>query len=136
MGDKVRQPTAREVAMRFLEAYWAGDLERALAACAPGAMIELPPSVPLRSPAPISEVLPTIFASVYPRFIGRRFDIRIDRCIPDETAVVIEYTATGRLTNGRHFECRYLVVVEVEGDGVRLFRPYTDTKYVAAELLS
>ena len=126
--------SAREAALQFLDAYWRADLEGALAICTPGASIELSQSVALASPAPLAEVLPIIFTKVYPRFVESCFVTQIDRVLADDSAVAVEYAATGSLVSGRPFHCRYLVIIEIEGGKVRRFRPYTDTKYVDAEL--
>jgi ketosteroid isomerase-like protein len=132
--------SARSTALQFLEAYWRADFEGALAVCTPNACIEaplaLPQSVASSSPAALAEVLPIIFTKVYPRFVGSRFAIQIDRVLTDDSTVVVEYTATGSLVSGRPFHCRYLVIVEIDGGKVRRFRPYTDTKYIDAELFS
>jgi len=127
---------SQRAALRFLEAYWRADLESALAVCTPDAAIELPSSTAIASPAPIATVLPMIFTKVYPRFVQGHFEIQIDRVMSEEAATVVEYTATGSLVNGRLFHCRYLVMIEVEGGKVNRFRPYTDTKYIDAELLA
>jgi len=134
VGNTTR--SARDTALEFLEAYWRADIDGALAVCTPDASIELPPSVAIASPAPIAEVLPIIFTRVYPRFVDSRFGIQIQRVLADETAVVVGYTATGSLVNGRSFHCRYLVIIEIEGDKVRRYRPFTDTKYIDAELFA
>jgi len=123
-----------KVALQFLDAYWRADLEGALAICTPGASIELPKSVALASPAPLAEILPIIFTKVYPKFVESRFVIQIDRVISDDSATVVEYTASGSLVSGRPYHCRYLVMIEIEGGKVSRVRPYTDTKYVDAEL--
>jgi ketosteroid isomerase-like protein len=128
--------SAREAALQFLDAYWRADLEGALATCTPDASIELPQLVALASPAPLAEVLPIIFTRVYPRFVESRFVIQINRVLADDSAVIVEYVATGPLVSGRPFHCRYLVIIEIEGGKVRRFRPYTDTKYVDAELFA
>lgn len=121
-------------ALAFLQAYWRGSLEDALANATTDAVIELPASVPLPSPAPLAQVLPLIFGRIYSYFANGRFDIHIERCLVDGGAVIIEYTATGDLVNGRVFRCRYLVVLEMQAGRVARFRPYTDTKYVDDEL--
>lgn len=122
-------------ALAFLQAYWRGNLEDALANATTDALIELPHSVPLPSPAPLAQVLPVIFGRVFSCFVNGRFDIHIERCLVDGGAVIIEYTATGDLVSGRVFQCRYLVVLEMRAGRVARFRPYTDTKYVHDELL-
>jgi hypothetical protein len=126
----------QRTALAFLKAYWAADLETALTHCVAGATIELPPSVPIKTPAPIAEVLPQIFADVYPRFVGGRFDVRIERTISERTAVVVEYVASGSLVNGRTFRCGYVVVLDIADSKVQRFRSYTDTRHIADELLS
>jgi ketosteroid isomerase-like protein len=123
-------------AREFLAAYWRADLAAALAHCAPGAIIELAKSLPLVTPAPVAEVLPRIFRDVYPRFEGSRFDVTIDATLADEQSVLIEYTARGRLTSGNPFECRYAAVLEFGAGKIDRLRMYTDTRYVAAALMS
>ena len=77
------------VALRFLEAYWKADLRQALAECSSTAVIEFPRSAPLPSPAPIAEVLPIIFERIYPRFVGSKFSITIERCLADEAVAFV-----------------------------------------------
>ena len=120
----------------FLAAYWRADLAAALARCAPDATIELAKSLPLVTPAPVSDVLPRIFRDVYVRFEGGRFDVTIDAALADEQRVLIEYTACGRLTTGNPFECRYAAVLEFGAGKIDRLRMYTDTRYVAAALMS
>jgi ketosteroid isomerase-like protein len=121
-------------ALAFLQAYWRGSLEDALASATMDAVIELPRSIPLPSPAPLAQVLPLIFGRIYSCFANGRFDIHIERCLVDGEAVIVEYTATGDLVSGRVFRCRYLVILEMQAGRVARFRPYTDTKYVDDEL--
>jgi hypothetical protein len=128
-------PDLLPVALRFLEAYWNADARLALAQCQPDATIEYPKSASLPS-APIAEVLPIIFERIYPRFVGGKFAIAIDRTLADQSAAFIQYRASGALTNGRHFDCSYIAVLEFNAGRICRFRPYTDTKYVEAELLS
>lgn len=120
----------------FLAAYWRADLAAALAHCAPGATIELAKSLPLVTPAPVADVLPRIFRDVYPRFEGSRFEVTTDATLADEERVLVEYTASGRLTSGKPFECRYAAVLEFAAGKIERLRMYTDTRYVAAALMS
>ena len=108
----------------------------ALALCASGAVIVLARSLPLVTPAPVAEVLPRIFRDVYPRFEGGRFDVTIDRVLSDEQGVLVEYTARGKLTNGTLFDCGYAAVLEFVAGKIERLRMYTDTRYVAAALMS
>src|ERR1700761_431341 len=85
------------LARAFLQAYWRGDLADALARCTPTAVIELAPSLPMVTPAPMAEVLPQIFANVYPKFEGGRFDVTIGGTLEQGNRVLVEYTARGRL---------------------------------------
>jgi ketosteroid isomerase-like protein len=125
-----------EAARAFLEAYWRADLPAALALCASGAVIVLARSLPLVTPAPVAEVLPRIFRDVYTRFEGGRFDVTVDRMLSDEQGVLVEYTARGKLTNGTLFECGYAAVLEFVAGKIDRVRMYTDTRYVAAALMS
>jgi ketosteroid isomerase-like protein len=123
-------------ARAFLEAYWRADLAAALALCTPDAAIVLARSLPIVTPAPVADILPRIFRDVYPRFVGSRFDVSIDRTLADEQGVLVEYTARGALTNGSSFECGYAAVLEFSGTRIARVRMYTDTRYVAAALMS
>lgn len=125
-----------ESARAFLEAYWRADLSGALGLCTSGATVELARSLPFVTPAPVAEILPRIFRDVYPRFEGGRFDVTIDRMISDEQGVVVEYTARGKLTNGTLFGCGYAAVLEFVAGKIERVRMYTDTRYVAAALMS
>lgn len=125
-----------DTARDFLAAYWRADLAAALSHCARGATIELAKSLPLVTPAPVAEVLPRIFRDIYPRFVGGRFDVTIDATLADEQGVLVEYSARGRLTTGRPFDCRYAAVLEFGAGKIERLRMYTDTHYVAAALMS
>ncbi len=125
-----------ETARAFLDAYWRADLSAALAQCTPDAVIVLARSLPIVTPAPVAQILPMIFRNVYPRFEGGRFDVTIDRMISDDQGVLVEYTARGKLTNGTLFECGYAAVLELAAGKIERLRMYTDTRYVAAALMS
>lgn len=125
-----------ESALSFLEAYWRADLAAALALCTPDATIVLARSLPIATPAPVADILPMIFRDVYPRFEGSRFDVSIDRMMADEQGVLVEYTARGKLKNGSVFECAYAAVLEFSDRRIARLRMYTDTRYVAAALMS
>jgi ketosteroid isomerase-like protein len=125
-----------DVARAFLEAYWRADLAAALALCSSGAIITLARSLPIVTPAPVAEILPKIFRDVYPRFEGGRFDVTIDRVLSEERGVLVEYTARGKLTSGTLFDCGYAAVLEFVAGKIDHLRMYTDTRYVAAALMS
>lgn len=128
--------SARQAALEFLSAYWRADLATALAFCAPDAVIELPPSISIVTPALIRDVLPGIFSEVYQRFVGGGFDVAIERTVAEQGTVFVEYRASGDLKTGHRFDCRYGVVFQVREHRVVLFRQYTDTQYVSTTLLS
>ena len=129
-------PPTRVNALAFLQAYWRGDLEEALANATADAVIDLPRSIPLPSPAPLAQVLPLIFERVYSCFVGGHFEIDLERCLMDGSVVIVEYIASGDLVSGGAFSCRYLVVLDMQEGRVARFRPYTDTKYVDRQLFA
>jgi ketosteroid isomerase-like protein len=124
------------VALTFLQAYWRGDLAAALGCCTSTASMELPPSIPIETPARIADLLPVIFRGVYSLFGDGRFDVLVENVISERSTTLVEYIATGRLVNGRDFRCRYAMVLTIQHGKVAFARSYTDTQYVAAELLS
>ena len=125
-----------KAARSFLAAYWRADLAAALALCAPEAVIELARSLPINTPAPVADILPLIFRDVYPRFEGGRFDVTIDSTLSGSSSALVEYTARGRLTSGKLFECSYAAVLIFKEELIERLRMYTDTRYVAAALMS
>jgi ketosteroid isomerase-like protein len=122
-------------ARAFLDAYWRADLQGALANCQPGAVLELARSLPIATPAPVADILPLIFNNVYPKFEGGRFDVTIDSTLEQDSRVLVEYTARGKLVTGGRFECGYAAVFEFSAGGIVRLRMYTDTRYVAAALM-
>ncbi len=60
----------------------------------------------------------------------------IERTISDDQGVLVEYTARGKLTTGTLFECGYAAVLEFATGKIARLRMYTDTRYVAAALMS
>jgi ketosteroid isomerase-like protein len=136
MTSAIITDSTEGVVRAFLHAYWCGDLAAALGCCTSTASMELPPSIPLETPARIADLLPVIFRGVYSRFSGGRFDVLVENVISERSTTMVEYIATGRLVNGRDFRCRYAMVLTVEHGKVAFARAYTDTQYVAAELLS
>jgi ketosteroid isomerase-like protein len=125
----------QDAALQFLQAYWAADLRRALAACAPAATISFPPTAPFENPAPIETILPRIFAQVYTRFVGGRFDVTVDRRWTGGSTTFVEYTARGDLVTGDRYVCQYLAILEIHHGKVAKWKTYTDTKYVFDKLL-
>jgi ketosteroid isomerase-like protein len=124
-------------ALGFLRAYWRADLSGALSFCSAGASIVLARSVPIVTPAAVSEILPIIFREIYPRFEGSRFDVAVDRTLAAGETAMVEYTARGKLTTGATFECDYAAVFDFEPSGkITRVKMYTDTRYVAAALMS
>lgn len=135
MSSDAVSSSTRRVAMAFLSAYWRADLPAALALCHPEAIIEFPKSISIVTPALIRDVLPGIFADVYRRFVDARFDVSIDQSIAQGGAIFVEYRASGDLTTGRRFDCRYGVVLQVKEERVTFVRQYTDTQYISTELM-
>lgn len=136
MQTETSAESTRQVALAFLSAYWRGDLAAALSRCGLDAVIELPKSLSIVTPALIRDVLPGIFSEVYQRFVGGRFDIAIEQTIAEEDVVFVEYRASGGLKTGHQFDCRYGVMVQVQNERVVLLRQYTDTQYVTRALMS
>jgi ketosteroid isomerase-like protein len=50
--------------------------------------------------------------------------------------VLVEYTARGKLTNGNGFDCSYAAVLDFAAGKIKCVRMYTDTRYMAAALMS
>jgi ketosteroid isomerase-like protein len=130
------EPFNLRVCREFLAAYWRADLAHALQWCSPDSMIDLARSLPIRTPAPVSVVLPLMFRDIYVRFENQRFDSEIVGAIADEDRVLVEYVARGKLATGCPFECGYAVVFDFVKGQIAKIRAYADTRYVSAALIS
>jgi len=130
------EPFNLRVCREFLEAYWRADLAGALQCCTPDSVIDLARSLPIRTPAPISVVLPLMFRDIYVRFENQRFESEIVASIADDDRVLVEYVARGKLTTGCPFECGYAVVFDFVAGQIAKIRAYADTRYVSAALLA
>jgi ketosteroid isomerase-like protein len=122
--------------MAFLNAYWRADLQSALEWCSPNGIIDLARALPIRTPAPISVVLPLMFRDVYIRFEDQRFDSDVTGSLANDDRVLIEYVARGKLTTGCPFECGYAVVFDFSMGQISKIRAYADTRYVAAAFIA
>jgi len=130
------EPFNLRVCREFLAAYWRADLARALQWCSPDSVIDLARSLPIRTPAPVSVVLPLMFRDIYVRFENQRFDSEIVGAIAGDDRVLVEYVARGKLTTGCPFECGYAVVFDFVAGQIAKIRAYADTRYVSAALLA
>jgi ketosteroid isomerase-like protein len=130
------EPFNLRVCREFLAAYWRADLAQALQWCAPDSVIDLARSLPIRTPAPVSVVLPLMFRDIYVRFENQRFDSEIVAAIADEDRVLVEYVARGKLTTGCAFECGYAVVFDFVQGQIAKIRAYADTRYVSAAFIA
>jgi ketosteroid isomerase-like protein len=124
-------PESKKIAVRFLEAFWAGELETALALCDEKAVWTFQKS--LREPryASIPEAVQFLMDALVSEFDpDSGYSVEVHNAMEEGEEVAVEYTARGRTRRGDVYENNYLVRFTVEGDRIISIRPYFDTHYV------
>jgi ketosteroid isomerase-like protein len=122
----------KEVAVRFLGHFWAGELEAALALAAPDAVFVNTRSLAEQRRVPLHQALSWIIGDLFSRFVPPgRFDVRIRNALADGDQVMVEYSASGRLDNGRDYANDYVMAFTFRDGQVAEQRVHTDTQHLA-----
>lgn len=126
-----RDPSAA-LALRFLTAFWHGDVGGALALCAPGARFVFARSLPYPRHCPMGEAHTLISTGLFAAFDPPGgFSIQLRNILSDGRNVTVEYSASGRLANGRDYANDYIMALSIEDGRVVEQRAYTDTQHLA-----
>jgi ketosteroid isomerase-like protein len=122
---------ARDVAVRFLEAFWRGDVPAALTLCAPDAVWTLQRTLreERRVPVPVAiDFLMTKLVSGFAPDSG--YTVTFGNAIDDGEEAAVEYSAEGLTRNGATYRNDYLVRFTVRNGHIVSVRPYFDTHQV------
>lgn len=121
-----------DVALRFLRAFWRGDVDSAAALAAPGARFVFARSLPYPRDCPLPEALRTIVEGLFSGFDPPgRFDVTVRHAIGEGDQVTVEYSAAGRLANGRDYANDYVMAFTFRDGRIVEQRAYTDTLHLS-----
>jgi len=119
------------VALRFLEAFWRGDVAAALALATPGARFIFARSLPYPRECPLSEALQAIVSGLFAAFDPPgRFEVTVRHVLGSGDHVTVEYSAAGRLANGRDYQNDYVMAFTFREGMIDEQRAYTDTLHL------
>lgn len=126
---------AETVALDFLRAFWAGDVDGALRHCAAGASFQFARSLPYARECGVRQAVQNIVDDMFESFDPEGFSIEIRNQLSAGGEVVVEYCATGRTRAGQTYENDYVMCITVENGKVVSVRPHTDTLHLAQLLM-
>lgn len=121
-----------DTALRFLRAFWRGDVNAAAALAAPDARFVFARSLPYPRECPLPEALRMIVDGLFSAFEPPgRFDVSVRHALADGDQVTVEYGATGRLANGRDYANDYVMAFTFRDGLIVEQRAYTDTLHLS-----
>lgn len=120
-----------ETIVQFLRAFWRGDVDAALAHATPDARFVFARSLPYARHTPLREALTTIVDGLFAAFDPPgRFEVEIRHVLCSGDTALAEYTARGRLANGRAYENDYVMAFTLRDGLIAEQRAYTDTLHL------
>lgn len=122
----------KEVAVRFLRYFWAGELEAALQLAAADAVFVNTRSLAEQRIVTLRQALSWIIGDLFSRFVPPgRFDVQIRNALGEGDQVMVEYSASGRLDNGRDYANDYVMAFKFRDGQIVEQRVHTDTQHLA-----
>lgn len=120
-----------EKCVTFLRAFWRGDVDAAMQLATTDARFVFARSLPYARYTPLREALQAIVDGLFASFDPPgRFDVRIRNVLTGGDQVLVEYSATGRLANGRDYENDYVMAFTLRDGRIAEQRAYTDTLHL------
>jgi ketosteroid isomerase-like protein len=126
---------SKDIALRFLQAFWDGEPDRAFELCAEDAQWTFQKS--LRSPryASIPDAVDWLNAALMTGFdADSGYSVEVHHTIGEGEEAAIEYSATGKTVRGEIYANNYVVRFTVRDGQIVSVRPYFDTYYVHQRL--
>jgi ketosteroid isomerase-like protein len=126
---------AKTLGLRFLQAFWAGDMERGFALCAPDARWRFQKTLHDPQEVPVREAVQFLMDSLVSGFHpDSGYSVELDNCIGEGDQAAVEYRASGRTRSGRWYANNYLVRFTTRAGQIISIRPYFDTHLVSTLL--
>lgn len=121
-----------ETALRFLQAFWRGDVATTSAMATPDAVFVFARSLPYPRHCPLREAHAKIVGGLFAAFDPPgRFAVTVRQVLAAGDAVTVEYSASGRLANGRDYENDYIMAFTLRDGLIHEQRAYTDTAHLS-----
>jgi ketosteroid isomerase-like protein len=120
-----------ETCVTFLRAFWRGDVDAAMQLAQADAQFVFARSLPYPRRCPLREALDAIVTGLFASFDPPgRFDVQVRNVLAHGDQVLVEYSASGRLANGRAYENDYVMAFTVRDGRIAEQRAYTDTLHL------
>jgi ketosteroid isomerase-like protein len=120
-----------ETALQFLQAFWRGDVEAAAAFATPDAKFVFARSLPYPRECPLPEALRMIVDGLFGHFDPPgHFEVTVRHAVGSGDHVTVEYSAAGRLANGREYANDYVMAFAFREGKIAEQRAYTDTLHL------
>lgn len=121
-----------EIAVSFMKAFWRGDIDGAMALCSPDARFIFARSLPYPRECPMRQAHETIVSGLFALFDPPGvFAVDVRHVLSCGDQVTVEYSANGKLANGRDYENDYVMALTIQDEKVAEQRAYTDTKHLS-----
>ena len=121
-----------DTALRFLQAFWRGDLATTSAMATPDAVFVFARSLPYPRLCPLREAHAQIVGGLFAAFDPPgRFAVTVRQVLAAGDAVTVEYSASGKLANGRDYENDYIMAFTLRDGLIQEQRAYTDTAHLS-----
>jgi len=118
--------------LRFLQAFWRGDLATTSAMATPDAVFVFARSLPYPRRCPLrdahAQIVGGLFAAFDPPGV---FAVTVRQVLAAGDAVTVEYSAAGKLANGRDYENDYIMAFTLRNGLILEQRAYTDTAHLS-----
>ena len=121
-----------DLSLRFMGAFWRGDIDGAMALCTPDARFIFARSLPYPRECPMRLAHESIVNGLFAMFDPPgQFAIEIKHVLSCDAQVTVEYSAQGKLANWRDYENDYVMALTIRDGKVAEQRAYTDTQHLA-----
>lgn len=121
-----------ELVLNFLHAFWRSDLRSTSAMATKDAVFVFARSLPYPRHCPLREAHEAIVSGLFASFDPPgRFDVEVRQVLAADDAVTVEYSAKGKLANGRDYENDYVMAFTIRDGLIAEQRAYTDTAHLS-----
>lgn len=124
-------PGSIDTVLAFLRAFWRGDVSAALAFATDDAKFVFARSLPYPRECPLGEALTLIVDGLFAGFDPPGgFEVTVRHALAGGEQVTVEYSARGRLANGRDYANDYVMASTLRDGRIAEQRAYTDTLHL------
>lgn len=118
--------------LAFLRAFWRGDVATALTFASDDARFVFARSLPYPRVCPLAEALTSIVEGLFAGFDPPGgFEVTVHHALAGGDQVTVEYSARGRLANGRDYANDYVMAFTLRDGRIVEQRAYTDTLHLS-----